>query len=631
MVIGAVMLLGLSAHAAPTATHIDPAPDLPTLQARLAKILSDTHTPGMGVVLANRDGILWTAGIGLADIAAGKPATPDTLFRIASISKMFVAFSVLKLVEEGRLSLDAPVRSLVPEVAFTNRWEATDPVRVVHLLEHTTGWDEIHPKEIVSDDPEAVTLTEGLAVGPDSRISRWRPGTRYAYCNSGAPVAAAIVEKLTGKRFEDHVKETFFDPIGMPTADYFDSATTRPLRATLYWGDRLRPLPYRNPALRPAGAISASAREMGAALLVLLRRGQSDRGRLLSEASIRRMETPVTSYGAQGGLTIGYGLSNGTAYDDRARVWRGHDGAIDGARAELYYLSEQGVGYFFAINSGSDVASGRIGLQLMAYLTKGAATLSPPPAQPVATDISSAFAGWYVPSSLQLQIFACMDQILGLNRLSFEDTALVRKRLLAPAVRAPAVDRTRFRNEQLNVANIVLMNTDVGRVFVWNESVFAKVSAVRAWASLVLLGLFLTAAVSVPLVALAGGVRWVVRRARRGPPSAVRTPLAVRLLPLITWLAIVAASLLAAEAKSGDPIEPARFGYATAWSIGLTAAIDLFATASFASLIATAWTWRRVQGSDRLARSYRLTVAIVFTIATLYLTWHGIIGYRSWA
>lgn len=630
--IGAVMLLGSSSvRGAPPATPVDPAPDLPTLQARLAEIMRDTHTPGMGVVLANREGILWTAGIGLADVAAGRPATPETLFRIASISKMFVAFSVLKLVEEGRLSLDEPVRSLVPEVAFTNRWEATDPVRVAHLLEHTTGWDEIHPKEIVRGHPDGVTLTEGLAAGTDSRVSRWRPGTRYAYCNSGAPVAAAIVEKLTGTRFEDYVKETFFDPIGMPTADYFDSAATRPLRATLYWGDRLRPLPYRNPALRPAGAISASARDMGAALLVLLRRGQSARGRLLSEESIRRMETPVTSYGAQGGLTIGSGLSNGVAYDDRGRVWRGHDGAIDGARAELYYLPEQGVGYFFAINSGSDVASGRIGRQLMAYLTKGAATPSPPPVQAVAADISRAFAGWYVPASPQLQIFACVDQILGLNWLSFEDTALVRKRLFVRDVKAPAVDGTRFRNEQLNVANIVLMNTDAGRIFVWNQAVFAKVSAARAWSSLVLLGSFLAAEVSVPLVALAAVVRWAVRRARRAPRSASRTPRAVRVLPPLTWVALAAALFLTAEAKSGDPIEPERFGRATAWSIGLSVALALFAAASLASLVAAAWTWRRPQGSDPLARGYHLTVAIVFTIATVYLAWHGIIGYRSWA
>ena len=95
----------------------------------------------------------------------------------------------------------------------------------------------------------------------------------------------------------------------------------------------------------PAGAISASAREMGAALLALLRRGQSDRGRLLSEASIRRMETPVTSYGAQGGLTIGCGLSNAALYDDRARVWRGNDGAIVFAIAAVYLAWHGIIGY----------------------------------------------------------------------------------------------------------------------------------------------------------------------------------------------------------------------------------------------------------------------------------------------
>jgi len=198
-------------------------------------------------------------------------------------------------------------------------------------------------------------------------------------------------------------------------------------------------------------------------------------------------------------------------------------------------------------------------------------------------------------------------------------------------VKAPAVDGDRFRNEQLNVANIVLMNTDAGRIFVWNQAVFAKVSAARAWGALALLVSFLAAAVSVPLVALARAVRWAVRRARRAPPSYYRTPLAVRLLPLLTWVALTAACLLTAEAKSGDPIEPERFGRATAWSIGLTVAIVLFAAASLASLVAAGWTWRRPQGSERLARGYHLTVAIVFTIATVYLAWHGIIGYRSWA
>ncbi|MEO8215166.1 MAG: serine hydrolase domain-containing protein, partial [Myxococcales bacterium] len=524
------MLLGLSARAAEDRRPTEPAQDLAQLQARLTTILIDTHTPGMGVVLADRGGMLWSAGVGLADVAAGKPATPDTLFRIASISKMFVAFAVLNLVEKGRLDLDTPVKEVLPEVAFTNRWEATDPIRVVHLLEHTTGWDEIHPKEFVHDDPRPVTLSEGLALGPDSRVSRWRPGTRYAYCNSGPAVAAAIVEKLTGQRFEDYVKETFFDPMGMPSADYFGvSPRTRTLLAKAYRADGTTPLPYRNFALRPSGALNASAREMGAVLLLLLRRGQSEKGRLLAEKSISRMETARSSYAAQGGLTVAYGLCNGTVYDDRARVWRGHSGATDGARSELYYLPEQGVGFFFALNAGSDRAMGEIGLQLMAYLTKTFPAPRPPPGQSVPADIARAYAGWYVPANPQVEALAFADEILGMTRLTFDGTGLVRRPLVAPPVRALTVDGTRFRALRSSVPNIALANTPEGRVVVWNDSVFVRISSARAWLEIVLLVLLLAAIVSVPLLALAGGVRWIVRR--RQKPGVVRATLAIRVLP----------------------------------------------------------------------------------------------------
>jgi CubicO group peptidase (beta-lactamase class C family) len=73
----------------------------------------------------------------------------------------------------------------VPEVTFSNRWEATDPVRLVHLMEHTTGFDDIHLREYASNDPTPIALKEALAYGAASRVSRWRPGTRMAYCNSG--------------------------------------------------------------------------------------------------------------------------------------------------------------------------------------------------------------------------------------------------------------------------------------------------------------------------------------------------------------------------------------------------------------------------------------------------------------
>jgi CubicO group peptidase (beta-lactamase class C family) len=122
----AALVRGGDADAATPQGSFVPAKDLAELELRLGAILKENDVPGVAVVIATRDQIVWTAGLGLADVAAGKPATSDTLFRVASISKMFVGLAVLKLVEEGKLDLDAPVKRLVPDVAFTNAWEATE-------------------------------------------------------------------------------------------------------------------------------------------------------------------------------------------------------------------------------------------------------------------------------------------------------------------------------------------------------------------------------------------------------------------------------------------------------------------------------------------------------------------------
>ena len=88
-------------------------------------------------------------------MASVAPHTADTLFRIGSTSKAFVSLSILMLADQGKLSLDDPVHKLAPEVWFENRWESSDPVRVVHLLEHTTGWDDFHLREYAKKRPTA--------------------------------------------------------------------------------------------------------------------------------------------------------------------------------------------------------------------------------------------------------------------------------------------------------------------------------------------------------------------------------------------------------------------------------------------------------------------------------------------
>ena len=148
-----------------------PAQSIDELRQQLEKVLRDTHTPGMAVAIVHREGPEWVAGLGEADVATGRAATANTLFRIGSTSKAFASLSILKLVNEGKLSLDDPVHKLVPEVWFENRWEASDPIRVVHLVEHATGWDDMHFREYAKDAPN-MGLREAFDYDHTSRIRR---------------------------------------------------------------------------------------------------------------------------------------------------------------------------------------------------------------------------------------------------------------------------------------------------------------------------------------------------------------------------------------------------------------------------------------------------------------------------
>ena len=325
-----------------------PAQSIDELRQQLEKILKDTHTPGVSVAIVHRDGPEWIAGLGTADVASSRANTADTLFRIGSTSKAFTSLSILMLVDQGKLSLDDPVHKLAPDLWFENPWEATDPIRVVHLLEHTTGWDDIHLREYAKQAPDSMSLHDGLEYDHHSRISRWRPGTRMAYCNSGPPAAAYIVEKLTGQRFEDYVQQNLFGPIGMKTASYFRSSPA----TTLYHDDGKTPYPYWGILMRPAGSINASANDMAAYVQFYLNRGAAGGKQIVPAADIDRMESPKSTWAAKDGMKAGYGLSNYWSVED-GFVYHGHDGGVDGGLTDMSYMADNNVGYFFSINSAS--------------------------------------------------------------------------------------------------------------------------------------------------------------------------------------------------------------------------------------------------------------------------------------
>jgi len=189
--------------------------DLEQLKREIQAMLDEARILGASIALVTADTVLWAGGLGKADVARDLPVTDRTLFRVGSISKSFTALAILTLVEQGRLNLDTPIRELVPKVEFTNRWEDTHPITVTHLLEHTTGFDDIHFVEVGKDDDPDITLEQGLAFHPHSRSSRWPPGTQMSYANSGPAIAALVLESLTGQEFETYVQAHVLEPVGM--------------------------------------------------------------------------------------------------------------------------------------------------------------------------------------------------------------------------------------------------------------------------------------------------------------------------------------------------------------------------------------------------------------------------------
>lgn len=566
--------------------------------------------------------------VGVADLASRAPVTRDTVFRVASMSKSWLALSLLTLEGEGRLSLSSRVAELLPDLAFDNPWEATHPLRVVHLLESTTGWDELSPRAFAWDEPTPASVADALRETRSSRVSRWPPGARYAYNNAAPAVSAAIVERLTGRPYDDYVAEAFFRPLGLASATLLPPPRgpggERDERwARAYHAGTAREVPYWNMLVRPAAALRLSGGDLGRVLQFFVARGE---GRLPAGA-LARMERSGGP-GAAAGLATTYGLHT-QALQDQGLTWRGHRGGITGASAELFYLPDAGVGYFCALNSDDDDALDELGRTLRAHVARLAqrSTAVPPPAPALAPEVEP-FVGWYEPASLRYEREHARASLLALTPLRAVDgglrlggRALTRGDYL-PVAQAP---RPLFRRPSEHEPTLALVREGVRagegeeRLVVTPAGTLRRLPTWQAWLRLAGLGLTAAAMASTAARTARGAFARLRRRGAR------RAGGALDLWPALAFATLAAGVLLDAY---GDP---ARLGRPTAWALALTVCSLLFPGFSLASLAAALLRRRRPQaGTSRVARAHAALVALVLVGVSLYLAAWGLVGVRSW-
>lgn len=232
-----VCLLALAAPAglAAQSTASGPQPSLEAKHRMVNDLFSPFNAPGSPgcAVSVTREGVpLFSRGYGLADIEQGIGITPQAAFYAASVSKQFTAASIGLLILRGQLSLDAPVRDLIPEVP-----DYGTPITVRHLLHHTSGLRDYLTLQPLAGWPEDMLLTERdfLAMVSRQKGLNFASGTKYLYSNTGYVLLSLIIRKVSGLSLREFAAKELFAPLGMTSTVFRDNHTTPiPRRATAY-------------------------------------------------------------------------------------------------------------------------------------------------------------------------------------------------------------------------------------------------------------------------------------------------------------------------------------------------------------------------------------------------------------
>ena len=267
------------------------------VDALAAETLRDGLVPSVSIAIARGQSIVLEKTYGRADIENNAPAGNDTIYRIASITKQFTAAAILRLVEQGRVDLDADITRYIPE--FHTRGTR---ITVRQLLNHTSGIQNITDLPALESKMRLdLTDAETLAIFQDEPLN-FKPGTNFLYNNSGFFMLAVVIERVTGQSIAEHLQRTMFEPLDLRSTSVCDEKRVVPHRAHGYVvekGQLMNP-PYISHDLpKGGGNLCSTAHD-----LVLWAQALAG-GRVVSPESYKLMITPGTLVD---GRPIGYGL-----------------------------------------------------------------------------------------------------------------------------------------------------------------------------------------------------------------------------------------------------------------------------------------------------------------------------------
>ena len=306
--------------------------------------LKPNDIAGATVIIVKDGKILAARGYGYADVEKRKPVSPEnTLFRPGSVSKLFTWTAVMQLFEQGKLDLDADVNSYldfkIPD-AFGK------PITLKNVMTHSTGFEE-QIKDLFAPDASKLNLGEYVKTHIPRRI--FPPGVVPAYSNYATSLAGYIVERVSGKPFNDYVADNILKPLGMTHSTFVQPlpAELSPLMSNGYQLGSDQAKPFEIVSAFPAGSLSSSATDMAQFMLAHLQDGQLGNTRILKPETARMMHSRLLGLDdASNAMCYGF-------YEESRNGHRiiGHGGDTLYFHSDLHLVLDAGIGFFVSYNS----------------------------------------------------------------------------------------------------------------------------------------------------------------------------------------------------------------------------------------------------------------------------------------
>jgi CubicO group peptidase (beta-lactamase class C family) len=322
------------------------------LEPFIRKTMSEAKVPGLAIGIVEAGKPVYVRGFGLMDARdPGRPVTAETLFHMASITKPFVATSVMQLAEQGKVDLDAPITRYVPY--FRLKDPRCRSITVRQMLTHTSGMPDV--EDYLWDKPEFDDgALERYVRSLQDKVLRWDPGTKFAYSNMAYEVLGDLVGKVSGTSFENHVSENILKPAGMTSSTLlFKEAAPARLAAGHTRGKDgavvpVAHYPY-NRSHTPSSNLHSNATDMVRWMLVNLNHGELDGRRILKDSTYDLMWKPgEASRDVRAGISVGISWFLRSHNGQQVVM---HGGSDDGFLTVVTLLPARKTGVVVLVNS----------------------------------------------------------------------------------------------------------------------------------------------------------------------------------------------------------------------------------------------------------------------------------------